>query len=363
MKSFDMTTVALAVAAALLLSVPVGARAAEQEESDSKQLDTHLGRLDAAVNVPRDAAPGVAEVLPRSVRADAKRAEQAAMQGTAPRAERRLEALDVRKQSKSVIREADRTARALENDVRTTARAGKAVGTIATVANTAHKVDQVLNGEFEDLAYDTAQDATDAVVQKGMRAFGTALCGPGCGTVAESAHAAGTVLRDIDLCQIGMADCSQRQKRTVWDVTTDAQYAVYEKVRFTLDPESDPMSDEFEAKARAQAEANRRAYQQRAASLEATQAQVDASRAAAAQAAAAAQTAYTSSEPGFLDTLGDVMNTAVQMQAMQSALAPRQSYQSPSYSSPAAANPSGCHPGHDEQAHPGGCQDYSGVNR
>lgn len=355
MENFDIP-LAVGVAMALLICASPAALAGQQQERDSETLATHFGRLDAAVSVPRDMAAGTADVLPRSVREEAKRAEQAAMQGTAPRAERRAAALDVRRESKAAIRQADRTAQALDADVRATGRVAKAAGRIGTAANAAHKVDQALNGEFEDLAYDGAQDLTDAAVQKGLRVAGTAICGPGCGTVAESAHTAGTVLREIDLCAMGMADCGPGRKRTVWDVTTDAQYTVYEKVRFALDPESDPMSDEFERKWRAKAEANRRAYQQQSAVLEAAQAQVDAARAAAAQAqAAAAQTAYAGSEPGLFDTLGDVMNTALQMQVMQNALASQ-----PSSASPAAADPSGCHPGHDEQAHPGGCHDYSG---
>ena len=243
-------------------------------------------------------------------------------------------------------------------------RAGKIASAVDYAVTGATAYERYQQGDVVGAGLVLGQAATEEGVQfvggKAVEiacsATGIPMAGQGCKQAFNLGYAAGGAIKQVDTC--AFRDCGPGRSYTIEDAVTDAEYSVYEKVKFAIHPELDPMSDEFAAKAMADARTQRARisaqYASRSADLQSQQGELDSQRAQAAQASQMASQPDPSS--GGADFL-DLLNGTLQMTLMQQQM---QSMSRPAAASPSSAGAGGCHPGHDETAHPGGCHDASG---
>ena len=237
---------------------------------------------------------------------------------------------------------------------------GRVVGGLADAASAIDIAGKYANGDRMG-AY---QDATEMAVSKAAQAGATAIVGasgvacPFCALSYTAGNEVGKQIRQIDTCQF--RDCGPGRKYTIQDGVTDLYFDAYQKIDFTLHPEKDPTSEEFEQIAMEKARENmRRNHEDAARTLQDLQQQKDDAdrrmqEEIAQQAAAASTPANEPTSSGFDDVMGALLTgTALlqQQQALQSGTTPVP----PLPYAPATSAGGACHPGHDESAHPGGC--------
>jgi hypothetical protein len=198
------------------------------------------------------------------------------------------------------------------------------LGTIANVAGGANALNKALDGDFAGAAEDSTDlivsNAAEPVAIAALKATGriaadaNVAC-PHCGLAFEAGYQLGDkVINKIDTC--AWRDCGPGKTRLVEDVVTDAWFSAYEKVKFTISPELDPMSDEFEAAARAKAIENRRRFETRASELQDLQRERDDAERAA-RAAAARRDADSASGGSTFGAFNDVLGAMLTTEMIQ----------------------------------------------
>jgi hypothetical protein len=207
------------------------------------------------------------------------------------------------------------------------AAAGKTLDMAGNVADVVEVGAHAINGDWAEVA----QFATEKAIDEVGETLSGAACAPfgpaaieGCENVWDKAHnVAGAAARNFDTCRL--RDCGPGEKYTVQDGVTDAYFAAYEKVKFTIYPELDPRSDEFEAAARAKSDEMRRKYQESATSLQNKQMEADeAEREQQRQLDAQAEREAQRSDGEF-----DFMNSLILNAMVQQALTPHESAPAP----------------------------------
>lgn len=293
-----------------------------------------------------DTASGVAEGIERRSGSAAARAKALAAMSSNPVTRTGLAAMGEQTFSQGMGRAAD---------IRLAAEAVGTVGTVASAVSYAASgveiAGQVASGNYGEAGAMAAQLATEEAVARVGTKAATALCGPGCGAVYGATNAAGSLVKKIDTC--AFRDCGPDGTYTIEDGVTDVYFGAYEKVTFALDPSSDPMSEEFAAKVRAQVEQNKRDYQQRAEELRAQQELLDQQRVASVATPMTAGGTASESDGGVADFVSAIVNGVSQYHQLRSTQGSSSS--ATAESNGGSSNMTGCHPGHDEQAHPGGC--------
>jgi len=199
--------------------------------------------------------------------------------------------------------------------------AGRGLGYAQLAGTAVQATDAHLRGDIETRDNLLIQQGVETLADDGGRMLATSIGGPAMGAVYSGGHALGTAVRQIDTCVF--ADCEPGEVYTVQDGVTDFYVSVKESY------------DDFTNRWNHRADANALRAQHQSSALIDDQRQRDLER----QQQVAASPS-PSGPDGFQSFMDSLMNGVILAEQLNSA---------------GGSGP--CHPGHDEQAHPGGCHE------